>query len=64
MFARRPRSVAPPRPRRPRRLCIAREEPSLAAIYQVVVQCTSERDQRRMFERMTAEGRKCRVLTL
>jgi hypothetical protein len=61
-MTRRPRFI--PRPRRPVPPCQKRDPPPLAAIYQVVVQCASERDQRRVYERMTAEGRKCRVLTL
>jgi hypothetical protein len=32
--------------------------------YQVVVECADESEQRAVFERMTAEGFKCRVLTL
>jgi hypothetical protein len=52
------------RPRRPRPTCNRRDGPPLAAIFQIVVECKSERDQRRVYERMTAEGRKCRVLTL
>jgi hypothetical protein len=30
----------------------------------VVVECNNEDDQRMLFDRLTAEGRKCRVLTL
>ena len=55
-----PRTVGPRRPRRAR----ARRVPPLPAIYQVVVQCCSERDQRRVYQQMTAAGRQCRVLTL
>jgi len=32
--------------------------------YQVVVECRDEADQQRVFERMRAEGYRCRVLTL
>lgn len=32
--------------------------------YQVVVECRDEEDQREVFERMRAEGYRCRVLTL
>ena len=34
------------------------------ATYQVVVDCTSEQQQRGVFERLTEEGLRCRVLTL
>jgi hypothetical protein len=33
-------------------------------IYQVVVECRHEREQQAVFERMRAEGYRCRVLTL
>ena len=33
-------------------------------VYQVVVECEGEADQRRVFDRMTEEGYRCRVLTL
>jgi hypothetical protein len=33
-------------------------------IYQVVIECRHEREQRAVFERMRAEGYRCRVLTL
>jgi ParB-like chromosome segregation protein Spo0J len=32
-------------------------------VFQVVVECKNERDQKRLFERMQAENRKCRLLT-
>ncbi len=32
--------------------------------FQVVVECRDEADQKAVFERLTAEGRKCRLLTL
>jgi hypothetical protein len=32
--------------------------------YQVIVECTSEEDQQSVYERLTCEGYKCRVLTL
>ncbi|MEX2027045.1 MAG: hypothetical protein WEH44_07085 [Pirellulaceae bacterium] len=38
--------------------------PRMPAIFQVVVECESERDQEEVYRRMKAEGRKCRVLTL
>lgn len=34
------------------------------ATYQIVVACTSESQQRELYERLTSEGHKCRVLTL
>lgn len=33
-------------------------------LFQVVVECRDEADQRAVFERLTAEGRKCKLLTL
>ncbi len=45
----------------------ATAEPSEVRIpesYQVVVECHDEEDQRAIFERMRAEGYRCRVLTL
>jgi hypothetical protein len=33
-------------------------------IYQVVIECRHEREQRAVFERMRGEGYRCRVLTL
>jgi hypothetical protein len=40
------------------------DEVTLAASYQVVVECRDEAEQRSIFERMTSEGLKCRVLSL
>lgn len=39
-------------------------ERDLEASYQLVVQCADETQQRRLFERFTAEGLTCRVLTM
>jgi hypothetical protein len=39
-------------------------EVSIPESYQVVVECHDEEDQRAVFERMRAEGYRCRVLTL
>lgn len=39
-------------------------EPEIPEAYQVVVECDDECDQRTTYERLTAEGRTCRVLTL
>ena len=58
------RRCRPRRPKCPVRPCLRRATCELPVIYRVVVECTSERDQRRVYERMRAEGRKCRVLTL
>jgi len=41
-----------------------RPEPDIPESWQVVVECTSEEDQQSVFERLRAEGYKCRVLTL
>jgi hypothetical protein len=46
------------------RACVRRSPCELPEVYQLVVECASERDQRRLYERMRAEGRQCRVLTL
>jgi len=40
------------------------EEPKASECYQLVVECDDEADQRELYERLIAEGRKCRVLTL
>jgi hypothetical protein len=40
------------------------DEVTLAASYQIVVQCGDESRQRELYERLTAEGWKCRVLAL
>jgi hypothetical protein len=37
---------------------------TIPEIYQVVIECRHEREQRAVFERMRAEGFQCRVLTL
>jgi hypothetical protein len=39
-------------------------EVEIPASYQVVVECRDEEDQEQVFERMRAEGYRCRVLTL
>jgi hypothetical protein len=39
-------------------------EPTVPEIYQVVIECRHEREQQAVFERMRAEGYRCRVLTL
>jgi hypothetical protein len=40
------------------------DDMTLAASYQIVVQCGDENEQRELFERLTSEGWKCRVLAL
>ena len=42
----------------------ASHEVSIPESYQVVVECRDEDDQQNVFERMRAEGYRCRVLTL
>lgn len=39
-------------------------EINLSETFQVVVDCRDEEDQKSVFEQLTAEGRKCRLLTL
>lgn len=39
-------------------------ERTVPEIYQVVIECRHEREQQEVFERMRAEGYRCRVLTL
>jgi hypothetical protein len=39
-------------------------EVAIPESWQIVVECGDEADQRELFERMRAEGRRCRVLTL
>ena len=39
-------------------------EPKIPELYQVVVQCNDENDQRRLYERLTAENRTCRLIIL
>jgi hypothetical protein len=41
-----------------------RPEITVPECYQVVVECRDEADQRAVFDRMRAEGYRCRVLTL
>ncbi len=40
------------------------DEDQAAAVYQVVVECDDETDQRRLYERLTAEGLRCRLLCM
>jgi hypothetical protein len=40
------------------------DEVNIPESYQVVVECRDENDQQAVFERMRAEGYRCRVLTL
>lgn len=39
-------------------------EPTLDDLFQIVVECRNEEEQRELFERLHGEGRKCRLLTL
>jgi hypothetical protein len=55
------RTTKPSRKSRPR---TARAEPKLRESWQVVVQCRDEDQQREIYERMTDEGFKCRVLVM
>ncbi|MCA9242254.1 MAG: hypothetical protein KDA37_18715 [Planctomycetales bacterium] len=41
-----------------------RPEAHVPEVFQVVVECRSEQEQREVYEAMRKEGRKCRVLTL
>jgi hypothetical protein len=41
-----------------------RDEVQIPEAYQVVVECRDENDQREVFDRMRADGYRCRVLTL
>jgi hypothetical protein len=43
---------------------VAGDEVTIPESYQVVVECRDEDDQQAVFERMRAEGYRCRVLTL
>lgn len=44
---------------------ISRSRPPLIReSFQVVVQCASEADQRSLYDRLTAEGRHCRLLLM
>jgi hypothetical protein len=62
-----------PRPKHASGNCLDEESTTSSAkpskgtvpeIYQVVIECRHEREQRAVFERMRAEGYRCRVLTL
>ncbi len=37
---------------------------TIPELYQVLAECADEAEQRRVYERLTAEGLKCRLLTL
>ncbi len=39
------------------------DEAAAKSGFEVIVTCDSEEDQRRLYDRMTSEGRRCRVLT-
>jgi len=39
-------------------------EPDIPSAFQVVVECADEDEQRAVYEQLTAEGRKCRLLAL
>jgi hypothetical protein len=39
-------------------------EKTVPEVYQVVVECRHEREQRAVFERMRGEGYRCRLMTL
>jgi hypothetical protein len=39
-------------------------EPRIPELYQVVVQCADEDDQRKLYKRLTAENRTCRLIIL
>jgi hypothetical protein len=41
-----------------------RPEVTVPEIYQIIVECRDEKDQQKVYERMRAEGYRCRVLTL
>jgi len=43
---------------------VAKEDKKVPEIYEVVIECRHEREQRAVFERMRGEGFQCRVLTL
>lgn len=52
-----PRKIpSAPKPQKP--------EPKIPELYQVVVQCNDENDQRKLYERLTAENRTCRLIIL
>ena len=50
----------------PKRRGERRDKPSLPipTLWQIVVECQSEREQQALFERLRKEGYPCRVLTL
>jgi hypothetical protein len=48
-----------PRPKKP-----APREIAVPEIYQILVDCGNEARQQEVFERLTSEGMKCRLLTL
>ena len=39
-------------------------EKSYSEVYEVIVECDSERDQKILYDRLVSEGRKCRVLSM
>lgn len=47
-----------------RRRCKGNREPPLAESFHLLVKCNDEDEQRNLYERLTAEGRSCRVLSL
>lgn len=55
------RATQPPEPFPARRV---RASAELRESFQLLVECPDEAEQRTLYERLTAEGRKCRVLTL
>jgi ParB-like chromosome segregation protein Spo0J len=42
----------------------AKHEPEVPALFQIVVECENESQQQEVYDRLTTEGFKCRVLTL
>jgi hypothetical protein len=54
-----PRDLSQRRPTRD-----AQREPPLVESFHLLVKCTSEAEQRDLYDRLTAEGRTCRVLSL
>jgi hypothetical protein len=53
-----------PHPKNWRTHPAAQREVNVPESFQVAVECRDEAEQRAVFERMTGEGYKCRVLTL
>ena len=47
-----------------RRKPAAPRDVPIPALFQVVVQCRDEAEQREVYERLAGEGRKCRLLML